>query len=88
MNDGVGANGKVTVAVRPEAVTVLHADDMSVNGTNTWDADVETVAFLGDHYEYEVNAGLVPLTVQSARRVEGDRIRVHIPPDACAVVVE
>ena len=30
---------------------------MSVNGTNTWDADVETVAFLGDHYEYEVNAG-------------------------------
>ncbi len=88
VNDGVGANGKVTVAVRPEAVTVLHADDMSVNGTNTWDADVETVAFLGDHYEYEVNAGPVPLTVQSARRVEGDRIRVHIPPDACAVVVE
>jgi hypothetical protein len=24
--------------------------------------------------------------VQSSRRVEGDRIRVHIPPDACAVV--
>jgi hypothetical protein len=24
--------------------------------------------------------------VQSAQRVAGDRIKVHIPPDACAVV--
>ena len=64
----------------------MRLDDHSVNGTNTWEADVATVAFLGDHYEYEVNAGTVALTVQSSRRVEGDRIRVHIPPDACAVV--
>ena len=88
VHDGAGASGNVTVAVRPEAVDVMRLDDRSVNGTNTWEADVETVAFLGDHYEYEVNAGPVPLTVHSARRVEGDRIRVHIPPDACAVVVE
>jgi hypothetical protein len=64
----------------------MRLDDHSTNGTNTWEADVETVAFLGDHYEYDVNAGSVELTVQSSRRVEGDRIRVHIPPDACAVV--
>ena len=88
VRDGAGASGGVTVAVRPEAVTVMRLDDRSVNGTNTWEADVETVAFLGDHYEYEVNAGSVALTVQSSRLVEGDRIRVHIPPDACAVVVE
>ncbi|MEO5575759.1 MAG: ABC transporter ATP-binding protein [Gaiellaceae bacterium] len=88
VHDGAGASGGVTVAVRPEAVTVMRIDDRSVNGTNTWEADVETVAFLGDHYEYEVNAGSVALTVQSSRLVEGDRIRVHIPPDACAVVVE
>jgi iron(III) transport system ATP-binding protein len=86
VHDGAGASGNVTVAVRPEAVTVLRLDDRSANGTNTWEADVETVAFLGDHYEYELNAGSVGLTVQSSRRVEGDRIRVHIPPDACAVV--
>ena len=86
MDDDVGVRGSVTVAVRPEAVTVMRSDDLSVNGTNTWDADVETVAFLGDHYEYEVHAGSVALTVQSLRRVEGERIRVHIPPDACAVV--
>ena len=86
VHDGAGASGSVTVAVRPEAVTVMRLDDQSVNGTNTWEADVATVAFLGDHYEYEVNAGSLALTVQSSRRVEGDRIRVHIPPDACAVV--
>jgi iron(III) transport system ATP-binding protein len=86
VHDGAGATGSVTVAVRPEAVTVMRLDDRSVNGMNTWEADVATVAFLGDHYEYEINAGSLALTVQSSRRVEGDRIRVHIPPDACAVV--
>ena len=86
VHGGAGVSGKVTVAVRPEAVTVMRLDDHSVNGTNTWEADVATVAFLGDHYEYEVNAGPLALTVQSSRRVEGDRIRVHIPPDACALV--
>jgi ABC-type Fe3+/spermidine/putrescine transport system ATPase subunit len=83
---GVEVSGPVTLALRPEAVTLVAADDTSVNGTNTWDASVHTVAFLGDHYEYEVNAGPVALMVQSSRKVEGDRVRVHIPPDACAVV--
>jgi len=81
-----GASGDVTVAVRPEAVSVLRSDETSPNATNTWDASVETVAFLGDHYEYEIVADRVALTVQSSRRVEGDRIKIHIPPDACAVV--
>src|SRR5919202_5708821 len=67
----------VTVAIRPEAVTLVPADDRSVNGTNTWEADVHAVAFLGDHYEYEVNAGPLALTVQSPRRVAGERIKVH-----------
>ena len=66
--------------------SVVRPDDTSVNGTNTWDARVETVAFLGDHYEYEVQAGPLALTVQSPRRVEGERIKLHIPPDMCAVV--
>jgi iron(III) transport system ATP-binding protein len=77
---------KVTVAVRPEALALLPADDHSVNGTNTWEASVHAVAFLGDHYEYDVTAGPLALTVQSARRVDGGRVKVHIPPDACAVV--
>lgn len=81
-----GTAGQVTIAIRPEAVRLTVIDDLSLDGTNTWDADVAAVAFLGDHYEYEVSAGDVPLTVQSSRLVPGERIKVHIPPDACAVV--
>ncbi len=44
------------------------------------------MAFLGDHYEYEVDAGTLALTVQSPQLVSGERIRVHIPAEACAVV--
>jgi iron(III) transport system ATP-binding protein len=85
-SDGRALAGQVTVAVRPEAVTLMRADDATTNGTNTWDANVHAVAFLGDHYEYELEAGAIPLTVQSAQRIPGERIKVHIPPEACAVV--
>jgi iron(III) transport system ATP-binding protein len=81
-----GASGPVTIALRPEAVSLFPADDRSSNGTNTWEAEVKTVAFLGDHYEYDVLVGSVPLTVQSSRLVPGERIRVHIPADACAIL--
>jgi iron(III) transport system ATP-binding protein len=84
--DDTGLASNVTIAVRPEAVTLAPADGASVDGTNTWDASVHTVAFLGDHYEYEVNAGTLALTVQSASLVPGERIRVHIPAEACAVI--
>jgi iron(III) transport system ATP-binding protein len=84
--DDTGLASKVTVAVRPEAVNLAPADGTAVNSTNMWDATVHTVAFLGDHYEYEVEAGSLALTVQSSRLVPGERIRVHIPADACTVV--
>jgi iron(III) transport system ATP-binding protein len=77
---------RVTVVVRPEAMTLISNGDGSVNGTNTWDADVHSTAFLGDHYEYELEAGAVRLIAQTPRRVDGLRIRVHIPGDACSVV--
>jgi iron(III) transport system ATP-binding protein len=85
-SNGAPVSETVTVAVRPEAMTLLPEDDGTFNGTNTWEADVHTVAFLGDHYEYELNAGPVALVAQSSRRVDGARLKVHIPPDACAVV--
>jgi hypothetical protein len=76
----------VTVVVRPEAMTLLTSGDTSVNGTNTWDADVHSTAFLGDHYEYELEAGALRLIAQTSRPVDGARIRVHIPQDACSMV--
>jgi len=76
----------ITVAFRPEAVAVAPPDATSPNGLNTWDATVRTVEFLGDHYQYELSAGSVGLLVQSAQRIGGERVKLHIPPDACSVV--
>jgi iron(III) transport system ATP-binding protein len=83
---GAQVSDRLTVVVRPEAVTLVSAGDSSVNTTNTWDASIHAAAFLGDHYEYELEAGSVQLVVQTSRAVEGPRIKVHIPRDACSVV--
>jgi iron(III) transport system ATP-binding protein len=84
--EGVRVSDRVTVVVRPEAMTLRANGDASVNGTNTWDAEVHATAFLGDHYEYELEAGSQRLIAQTSRQVDGDRVRVHIPGDACSVV--
>jgi iron(III) transport system ATP-binding protein len=76
----------VTVAVRPEALIVDPPADATHNGSNTLTARVTSVAFLGDHYQYELDAGGLALTAQSARQVGSAEVKVHIPPDACAVV--
>jgi iron(III) transport system ATP-binding protein len=79
-------SARLTLAVRPEALLVEAADGSSRNGSNTLDADVRSVAFLGDHYQYELESGALSLTAQTSRAVHGERVKVHIPPDACAIV--
>jgi ABC-type Fe3+/spermidine/putrescine transport system ATPase subunit len=76
----------VTVAVRPEALRLEPAEAATQNGSNTLSARVTSVAFLGDHYQYELDAGGLALTAHSAHHVGSEDVRVHIPPDACAVV--
>ena len=72
--------GQVTVAVRPEALVLGGS-----NG-NAIDAGVRNVAFLGDHYQYELDAGAFSLLAQGPRVVDGERVKVTIPPEACTVV--
>jgi ABC-type Fe3+/spermidine/putrescine transport system ATPase subunit len=76
----------LTVAVRPEALVVESAANATHNGSNTLSARVTSVAFLGDHYQYELDASGLALTAQSAYQVGSEEVKVHIPPDACAVV--
>jgi iron(III) transport system ATP-binding protein len=76
----------VTVAVRPEAVTVAPANGASPDSTNSYEARVHAVSFLGDHYEYELELGRVTLAAQSSALVRGDTVEVRIPPDACSIV--
>jgi iron(III) transport system ATP-binding protein len=80
-------SGPVTLAFRPESVLLLPAES-ATNGANTWEGDVHAVAFLGDHYEYDVHVGSLPLTVQSGQRVAGDRIKVHIPQEALSILAD
>jgi iron(III) transport system ATP-binding protein len=76
----------LTLAVRPEALRVEPADTSTLNGSNTLDADVRSVAFLGDHYQYELSAGSLELTAQTPRPVFAEHVKVHVPADACAIV--
>jgi iron(III) transport system ATP-binding protein len=80
------ANAHLTVAIRPEALVLEATAASTLNGSNTLDALVHSVAFLGDHYQYELEAGPHALTAQSARAVDGAHVKVHIPSDACAIV--
>jgi iron(III) transport system ATP-binding protein len=77
---------RLTLAIRPEALRVEPFETSTLNGGNTLDALVHSVAFLGDHYQYELEAGDLALTAQTLRPVFAERVKVHIPPDACAIV--
>jgi iron(III) transport system ATP-binding protein len=79
-------NAHLTLAIRPEALVLEPAASSSPNGSNTLEARVQSVAFLGDHYQYELEAGPHALTAQSARAVDGMHVKVLIPSDACAIV--
>ena len=85
VDDPPAPRSALTVAVRPEAL-VVETEGSSTNGSNTLDATVQAVAFLGDHYQYELQAGPLSLTAQRSTALAGARLRVHIPPEACAVV--
>jgi iron(III) transport system ATP-binding protein len=76
----------LTVAVRPEALIVEPNGTGTHNRSNTFSARVTSVAFLGDHYQYELDASGLALTAQSPHQVGAAEVQVHIPPDACAVV--
>ena len=77
---------QLTFAVRPEALRVEPAATSALNGSNTLDATVSSVFFLGDHYQVELAAGALTLTAQTTACVAGERVKVHIPSDACAIV--
>ena len=81
-------SARLMIAVRPEALRVEPADASALNGSNTIDARVHAIAFLGDHYQYELAAGSLMLTAQTSRPVDAEHVKVQIPADACAVVAE
>jgi hypothetical protein len=61
-------------------------DTSTLNGSNALNADVQSVTFLGDHYQYELITDGLSLTAQTSRPVFAERVKVQIPADGCAIV--
>jgi iron(III) transport system ATP-binding protein len=83
---GLAAGEEVQLAVRPEAVELAGPESAAGTPENTYQAELRTVSFLGDHYVYELDAGGLGLTVTSGRLVTGPSVMVRIPPAACKVL--
>ena len=78
---------RLEVVVRPEAIGLSEADpDQPAGHDNTYRAKVQTVAFLGDHYVYELDLAGIPLTVTHAQSLTSAELTVHIPPAACRTI--
>lgn len=84
-------DGVVSIAIRPEAVRLLdpgshngHAD--SAKTKNVFEASVNDVAFLGDHYEYNIGVQDVNLVAHSPHKVAAGHLHAAIDPDACLIM--
>ena len=78
------ATDEVTVAIRPEAISLLPA--AAPRGDNLWNADIDSVEYLGDHYLYRLRAGTHEVLVASQQHLHPGPITAHIPADAIIVV--
>jgi iron(III) transport system ATP-binding protein len=76
----------ITIAVRPEAIELRTADPTTTAEANRCEVELRSVAFLGDHYEYQLGVGPLELLAQTTKPIAGGRLAVHIPPSACAVL--
>jgi iron(III) transport system ATP-binding protein len=81
----------VSIAIRPEAVRLLdggmqNGARSTANRDNVFDVTVSGIAFLGDHYEYDLRAGDVQLVARSPHRIANGSVRAAIEPGACLIV--
>jgi iron(III) transport system ATP-binding protein len=79
------------IAIRPEAVRLLEASSQNGGGhagshRNIFDVSVESVSYLGDHYEYQLKAGDIDLLARSQTRVAAGHLKVEIDPSECTIV--
>jgi iron(III) transport system ATP-binding protein len=83
-------DGAVSIAIRPEAVRLL--ETASTNGhdpstrNNVFDVSINEVAFLGDHYEYNLGVQDVTLVAHSTHKVSTGHLKAAIDPDACLIM--
>ncbi|MGW6358549.1 ABC transporter ATP-binding protein [Streptomyces sp. NPDC055092] len=78
--------GPVTVAVRPEALTIT-GPETSAPGTG-WPAEVTHTTFLGDHYLHTLQIGPQNLTALTTHPLPTATVKVALTSDAASLVTE
>ncbi|MFE7977489.1 ABC transporter ATP-binding protein [Streptomyces shenzhenensis] len=81
----LSAGETVTVAVRPERLSILTARDKAAPGTNVIGAEVLTTSYLGSRFEYDLKVGDLVVQVVSDRGGLAGAVNLAVEPDACLV---
>lgn len=89
------SNGEVTLALRPERLTLHHGGDQVPDGRNRLRARIARRTYFGDVYFYEVDAGLDhPIEVKEENRPDlqihevGDEVVVSWHPEGANLVTD
>jgi iron(III) transport system ATP-binding protein len=84
----LGAGDTVTVAIRPERLSVLAAPDQAAPGANVISAEVLTTSYLGSRFEYDLKVGDLVVQVVSDRGGLTGRVSLGVQPEACLVYTD
>jgi ABC-type Fe3+/spermidine/putrescine transport system ATPase subunit len=82
-----GVDQPVYLAIRPEDVVVT-APDHPAAGNNRLEGTIDTLLFVGDRYECQVQVGASQVTTYLPRHTryhEGEAVALHFPPEALSV---
>jgi iron(III) transport system ATP-binding protein len=78
----------VTVAVRPERLSVLAARDQAAPGANVISAEVLTTSYLGSRFEYDLKVGDLVVQVVSDHGGLAGAVHLAVEPAACLVYTD
>ncbi|MFF0156889.1 ABC transporter ATP-binding protein [Streptomyces sp. NPDC005263] len=82
------AGESVTVAIRPERLSVLATADQAAPGANVISAEVLTTSYLGSRFEYDLKVGDLVVQVVSDRGGLTGAIGLAVEPEACLVYTD
>ncbi|MFE9644375.1 ABC transporter ATP-binding protein [Streptomyces sp. NPDC006365] len=84
----LGAGDTVTVAIRPERLSVLAAPDQAAPGANVISSEVLTSSYLGSRFEYDLKVGDLVVQVVSDRGGLTGQVSLSVQPEACLVYTD
>lgn len=84
----LAAGDTVTVAIRPERLSVLAAPDQAAPGANVISAEVLTTSYLGSRFECDLKVGDLVVQVVSDRGGLTGQVSLGVQPEACLLYTD